>query len=290
MSFGPTGYHDETVFSLLSYYRLHTADENHVAIYTDTPSFYNGKIPGQVEIILVSESKMSEWKGENGYSYRVKVKVLQDAARRFKGNVLYVDTDTVFQKKVTPLYNYLSEGAFVMDASEGALRDNNGGIARKMKRLLKKQHIFKHDRLPAEVELSEEFVVWNSGTVGFNTQTAGNLFCYAENLIDTLYMAYPLYTMEQIAITYYLSEHPLKESKNYIHHYWYFKEFRFLLSQFFDYHKHCTFDELVGLPVLPDPWQASAAKRQYKKMSFWQKQWQKLRHGVKWKIPWYNPN
>lgn len=282
LSFGVPDYYHETVFSLLSYYRLHSADENRVVIYTENGTFFENRIPACVQIIPVPEPTMKEWRGKGGYPYRVKIKVLQDAASRFYGNLLYVDTDTLFLKNIAPLFFLLDQGACIMDSCEGSLRDNKGGIARKMKRVLRKQHTFEHPGLPASASLNENFEVWNSGTVGFNAQLSCDALHYTELLMDTLYNIYPLYTMEQIALTYYFSANQLTESKEFIHHYWYFKEFRKPLRQFFEVNDGKSFHELLVLPSVPDPRELSAGKKRYKQMTFWQKQWQKLRYGKKY--------
>lgn len=290
LAFGGEDYYNETLFSLLSYYRHHPDGENTVVIYTDAPDFFGSRIPRKIDIIETTPEQIKEWKGKKDYPYRVKLKVLQDAVSRFNDNIIYVDTDTVFTNNITTLFKMVSEGAMLMDACEGPLRENNGGIARKMKKILRRQSVFNVPGSSIPVNLTDGFVVWNSGCVGFNRASVDDKLDNAVKLMDILFETYPLYTMEQIALTYYFEQGNLHEAKNHIHHYWYFKEFRQVLRQFFAYHKDIPFPLLIEKAAEIDPVEYSESKRSYKKMSFWQKQRHKLLTGKKWEVPAYKPN
>jgi hypothetical protein len=106
-----------------------------------------------------------------------------------------------------------------------------------------------------------------------------------EELVDELYSKNQLFVMEQIAFNYFFQRKtkPL-ESKNHIHHYWYFKEFRGVLSHFFEHNKSKSFEEMIVEIDKINPEYLSSEKRAYKKMSFWKKQFHKIQKGRKWKI------
>lgn len=290
LAFGGEDYYNETLFSLLSYYRHHLEGENTVVIYTDAPGFFNRQIPRPCILMPLSAIKIGELKGELDFAYRVKIKVMQNAAFNFQGNILYVDTDTVFKKNIGPLYTQLSGGGYLLDVCEGLLKSNKGGIARKMRKFLKKKDTFSHPDLEEPVQLTNSFVVWNSGCVGFNTEYVGKTIDKIEALTDALYKAYPLYLMEQIAISYFIGQKKPNAAVDYIHHYWYFKEFRQVLRQFFSYYKDAPLPLLIEKAAEIDPVEYSESKRSYKKMSFWQKQRHKLLTGRKWEVPAYKPN
>jgi len=289
LSFGNDHYHRETLFSLLSFYKFHSEnDQIKILIYTDTPNFFKEILPPTVQYRTIDSQQINDWKGVLNYIYRLKIKVLQDVCKTYTGNFLFVDTDTVFLKNCTSLYKEIEAGELLLDANEGKLIDNKGGIARKTKRFLKKQNTFSIPSDATTITLSDQFVVWNSGTIGF-TNAIQKTLQSVEELMDVLYVKSKIFIVEQIALSYYFQKiKQPKETKNFIHHYWDFKEFRIVLSDFFNHNADKKFSELISQIHKINPDTLSIEKKNYKKLSFFQKQWRKIATGRKWEIPDYN--
>ena len=280
--YGGDDYYNEALYSLLSYYKYHEVNENRIILYTDNSCFFKKHLPEDVIYVAIYEAKINEWKGSINFVHRVKVKVLQDAAEKFYGSFLYLDTDTYFERNVTELFSMINNGDIVFDRCEGRLIDNPGGIARKMRKFLKKENRFTIASESEPVVIDETFTVWNAGIIGFNSSIAKELL-KVEQLVDVLYSKNQLFIMEQIAFSYFFQKikDPLP-AESYIHHYWYFKEFRKVLKHFFVHHKEKPFLQLRDEIQKIDPQYLSTEKRAYKKMSFWQKQWQRLNNSRKW--------
>ncbi len=291
LSFGNDHYHRETLFSLLSFYKFHSEkDPIIILIYTDTPLFFKEILPATVQYRIINTQQINEWKGPLNYIYRLKTKVLQEVSANYKGNFLFVDTDTVFLKNSTSLFKDIEAGELLLDANEGKLIDNSGGIAKKTKRFLKKQTTFSIPSDENTITLTDQFVVWNSGTIGFTNANQKTLLS-VEELMDLLYIKSKIFIVEQIALSYYFQKiKEPKETKNFIYHYWDFKEFRTVLTDFFDHNATKNLSELITQIHKINPDTLSIEKKKYKKLSFFQKQWRKISIGRKWKIPDYNLN
>ncbi|MGV3459174.1 MAG: hypothetical protein ACO1N9_01840 [Flavobacterium sp.] len=285
--YGGEDYNNEALYSLLSYYNHHTGNENQVVIYTDNVDFFKRYLPINTIYHELQKQTITEWKGDINFIHRVKIKMLQDVAEKYSGNILYLDTDTFFTKNTSDLFGEIAKGTVVLDKLEGPLKDNPGGIAKKMRTFLKNQQSFIIPSFSGAIILTDNFTVYNAGIIGFNSGFSDKLQQILE-LTDVLYSGYRLFVMEQIAVNYFAQQHsPPKTAENYIHHYWYFKEFRAVLKHFFDHNKSKSFTELQKEISRIDPVYLSSEKRAYKKLSFWQRTFRKITKGKRWEIPEY---
>lgn len=289
MAFGSDDYLKETLYSLLSFYKFHSEEDKiNILIYTDSPDYFKKVLPQDVLYHTIDVETITLWKGNLNYIYRLKTKVLQDVCHQYNGNFLFADTDTVFLKNSSTLFQQIAAGELLLDNCEGKLIDNKGGIATKTKRFLKLQNTFSIPSDPETIYIDEQFVAWNSGTIGFTNAIAHTLVC-VEELIDELYAKSNLFVVEQIALSYYFQKliEP-KATNEYLHHYWDFKEFRPVLTDFFNHNKRKNITELIAEIDKIHPQKLAIEKRNYKKLSFLQKQWRKITTGKKWKMPTYN--
>lgn len=285
--YGGEDYNNEALYSLLSYYNFHTVDENQVVLYTDDAAFFKQHLPTGVIYRELDKQTIAEWKGEFNYVHRVKVKALQDIAVNYSGNILSVDTDTYFKGNVASLFEEITKGHIVFDKCEGRLIDNPGGIARKTRAFLKKENRFSLPSSSEIITIDETLTVWNIGVTGLST-AAAEMLVKTEQLIDVLYGKYQFYVMEQIAFNSIFRQKGVPiAAENYIHHYWYFKEFRAVLKHFFEHNKGKTFAQLQQEISKINPEILSEEKRAYKKLTFWQRTFRKITTGKKWQMPKY---
>ncbi|MFM2231056.1 MAG: hypothetical protein RL607_2314 [Bacteroidota bacterium] len=285
VAFGGQDYYNEVLWSLFSLYHCSPNPNCTVHIFTDQVDYLQPQLPPEIQFHALTPEQITAWKGVHNYPYRVKIKVLQHCLQTYSGQWLYVDTDVVFRQPLSTLFEAIAQGTVWMDANEGPLHKNKGGIARKMRYLLQQQNTF---TLPdgTGVTLDTQFEVWNSGCIGV---TAANLpqLQRAEALMDVLYARYPLFSMEQIAVTEAFSTFPLQEAKPILHHYWYFKEFRPVIHAFLQHYS--SWQERLAYAPQWDPWVLSEGKRQYKRKGFWGRTLQKIRYGYRWKNPVFLP-
>jgi hypothetical protein len=284
LSYGGDDYYNEALYSLLSYYKHQEVNENRIILYTDNSNVFKEHLPEDITYVDINDNLINEWKGSINFVHRVKVKVLQNATARYQGNFLYLDTDTCFRQNIAQLFSRIGKGDIVFDRCEGRLVNNPGGIARKMLKFLKRESSFTIPSCVEAIEIDETFTVWNAGIIGFNSSVAEELF-KVEELVDVLYSKNQLFVMEQLAFCYFFQK--VKEpvpAESYIHHYWYFKEFRRVLKHFFSHYKEKSFFQLTDSIHKINPQYLSTEKKAYKRMSFWQKQKQRLIKGCKWQI------
>ncbi|MEW5676059.1 hypothetical protein ABGT15_07070 [Flavobacterium enshiense] len=286
LAVGATDYLNEALFSLLSFCKNNPDTEIKTIIYTDTPDFFRSKTPQNAIVRNISPSELSNWKGPDNFINRVKIKVLQDAVQHYSGSFLFVDSDTVFRKNISEIFIEIDKGELFFDKCEGLLEGKKGGIAKKTRKVLQKQNSFELSTTEKAV-FEKSFVVWNSGVIGLNSSHA-TILKAAEELTDQLYALEKLFVMEQLALSYLFqkSGRP-KSTEKHIHHYWYFKEFRSVLKDFFNVYHLKKFEELVPKTTAIEPETLAIPKLEYKKMSFFQKTTQKILKGYKWKIPKY---
>lgn len=287
LAVGSTDYLNEALFSLLSFFRHNTNFSGKIIVYTDTPGFFENYAFENVIYRSVSSAELKEWKGTDNYTYRIKTKVLQDVSKQYSGSFLFVDTDTVFRKNIASVFNEIDKGELFLDHCEGVLQTKKGGIAKKARAAFRKQNSFVLST-SEKVFFDKSFEVWNSGVVGFNSSHAGILKS-TEELMDLLYGVKKLFVMEQIALSYFFQQATRpKPAENYIHHYWYFKEFRGILHEFFTANQSKTFAELTTEASRLDPEKLAIPKLAYKQKTFFEKTFQKLFYGYKWKTPKYH--
>lgn len=282
--YGGTDYNNEALYSLLSYYKYNAGARVQVVVYTDDAAFFKKHLPDTIIYVDLTPEQLVAWKGEVNFNHRIKIKVLQDACSRFIGNILYSDTDTFYTKNIQPLFDTINNGGILFHKSENTLKQNPGGIARKMRKFLKQHPTFNLPSQPSPIAIDENLAVWNAGSIGFKTEYRDILQSVLE-LTDEFYSRYHLFVMEQVAFNYFFQKISLPQStEDYVGHYWYFKEFRQVLKIFFAHHEGKPLDTLVQEIDTINPEYLSTEKRAYKTMSFWQKQYTKLTKGRKWKI------
>jgi hypothetical protein len=68
----------------------------------------------QIEIYGISTNETQEWISDNGYIYRVKIKAVQWFYQRYKENVVFMDSDIFAVKDITPLFDKIEKGKFLM--------------------------------------------------------------------------------------------------------------------------------------------------------------------------------
>ena len=274
----------EVLFSLLSFYKHNQNSNIQVVIYTDNITFFKKMLPNTICYNEINESKIEFWKGSIKFNHRTKIKVLQDASAKYKGNLMYVDSDTFFKKNCDELFQKIENNEILFDNYEGKLNETKGGIAKKLRSFLNNQNSFSTVSDPEKIYFPDDFEIWNAGIIGFKAEHGNQLQLVLE-LVDELYAKFPIFVMEQLAFNYYFQKISKPcVTQDFIDHYWYFKEFRLVLNDFFSFHKGKSLDELISKIESINPKKLAQEKIAYKKKSFIEKQIHKLVFFRKWKI------
>ena len=262
---GHTDFIHEAIYSILSLYQV---EKNagmlfQIVIYTDNAPYFQSFLPQEVRYQTLAPETVQEWKSNPPFVHRVKIKMIEDCMLHFEGNILYMDTDTVFRESPLPLFEKIADGKYIMHEKEGKLSNKSNPLFSKLARFFRKTPHF----LNNSVTITPDFEMFNAGVLGFSSKELQKDISRILALSDTLYAQYPKHVMEQIAFTHYFSLQSLPETaQKEIYHYWFYKEFRKVLNGFFQKNKQKTQAELLAkLPEINPEKNYTPTK----KPSFW---------------------
>jgi hypothetical protein len=220
---------NEALFSLLSYLRQPACAT--AVIYTDNPAHFQAVLGelASIAYVTIPASQWREWRGEIDFVHRVKIKVLQHATTHYVGQLLYVDTDTIFTLPLASLFAALERGERFMHLNEGRLGDGNS-LNRKINRALQRAN--GSPALGGRI-IGPQTQMYNAGVLGFRSRDAP-LLAEVLTLTEQLYLLYPKHVMEQLAFNVVWAQAgPVYEATKWVHHYWDLKEIRPVLAELF---------------------------------------------------------
>ncbi|HUH50798.1 MAG TPA: hypothetical protein VLZ11_01725 [Flavobacterium sp.] len=276
---------NEAVFALLSYYAHHKEDENKIIVYTDNSAYFKKRLPQSIEYIALDKETIKKWKGAIDFIHRAKIELLRDFATRYTGNVLYLDSDTYFRTNISILFEHIQNGNAVMSLEEGAINSSPIKHLKDFDRYFKKNN---HQLTIGNTSFrfKKDVRMYNAGIIGTRVPESARLFDEALRITDYIYPEHPSHVVEQFAFSYLLQTQNQRviEAEPLIHHYWYFKEFRVILKDFFETYKDKSFEELLLLYTKINPEYLGGEKLRYKNASFTEKLRIKITSFRKWKI------
>jgi hypothetical protein len=241
LCYGKARVFDECVFSLLSLSRMYPKGlpaNTQIWIYTDNAEWFRSfaDCPLPLHYREIDDATIKEWRGKINFVHRVKIEALADLMNSKEGNVLYLDTDTLFIQPIDNILRNINEDQRYMHIDEGVVSSSPTLVLQKLNAHLKKS---------AHTRPLMNMPMWNAGVLGFNTGRKGLLRDVLE-FTDREYPLFPKHVVEQFAFSVYLgNEGKLKEAAPYIFHYWNLKEMEQVLSSFFAYFKSKNWQELV---------------------------------------------
>ena len=281
LAYGSPDLHAEAVYSLLSYYQV-AQSAVQVLIYTDAAAALKqvlGERPG-VHYPAVTPAEWQRWRGSSNKVYLLKIGVLTHAAQHYPGNLLFVDTDTVWQVDPAPLFAQIERGQFVMHVSEGKLATGNE-LSRKIYRRLK-GHVFAVAQ--RTLSISDKTVLYNSGVLGLSSALAAQL-AEVVQLADQLYAAYNKHMMEQLAFSMWFGETgEIAEAAPYVLHYWNLKAARPVLTHVFQQHAPHSLAAFYEKATALNLRELHEAELRYRALPSWRRTLLKL-VGRHWQMP-----
>jgi hypothetical protein len=281
LAYGSAALHAEAIYSLLSYYQV-AQPAAQVLIYTDAPASFEqvlGERP-DVHYPSVTPVEWQSWRGSSNKVYLLKIGVLTHAAQHYPGNLLFVDTDTIWQADPAPLFAQIEHGQFVMHVSEGQLATGNE-LSRKIYRRLKGQIFSVGQR---EFVIDSATVLYNSGVLGLSSALAAQLVGVVA-LADELYAAYDKHMMEQLAFSMWFGKtKAIAEAAPYVLHYWNLKAARPLLTHVFEQHARHSLQAFYEKATALDLAGLHESEMRYRALPGWRRMLLKL-VGRQWQIP-----
>lgn len=235
-AYGQPGIRQEAAYSILSAYAAGggTLGGAQVVVYTDAPAEFRALLgaPPELHYQEVAAAQWQQWRGAIDFVHRVKIEVLRHAAAHYPGRLLYLDTDTVFERPPAEVLGWLAAGPRLMHAAEGTL-GRGGYLNRKIGRYLRRHRFASACGGPA---LGPATPMYNAGVLGLHP-TDAPLLDQVLCLTEELHRFYPKHVMEQLAFSAVLSAAgPVRAAAPGIFHYWNLKEARPLLAAFFERH------------------------------------------------------
>jgi hypothetical protein len=244
-------YRREAKFSMLTALaQLKRGESLCIRVMTDRPQDYAG---WPVDTIALDEQTMAQWQGENGYHHRRKACAIAQGLK-LAHKTLFVDTDTLFLESPHRVFERIGPGRYVMDRFEydwSYVCDRPDYV--KLGRCLQAHGISSHN----------SFKLYNSGLCGVTDGDTPLLEASIRLIDEWTRGSFDIHTIEQIALSFAMRNHPVQEAKKFIYHY--FAEKRFfhaMQKHFFTRHGEQFRPELPALctevprckPV-PSPWQ-----------------------------------
>jgi hypothetical protein len=273
---GPAELRAEAYYSLLSYYKV-AAKPTQILIYTDAPEAFVQVLGERPEITYpaVTATQWREWRGSSNKVFMLKIGVLTHAATHYPGNLLFVDTDTIWQRDPAPLFEQIAQGQLIMHVIEEQMSTGNV-LSRKVYKHLKDLTFTAGQR---QIRLTPETLLYNSGVLGFPSAMATEL-PYITSLADQFFAAYDKHIMEQLAFSIYFHlSAPVA-----VLHYWNLKAARPYLARVFEKYAGQPLDELYQRATALDLPGLHEAELAYRNLPGWRRTLLKLQ-GRRWQMP-----
>lgn len=220
-----------------------------VTVITDLPQYLFASLSGysNVRIDVVDSQTSQDWISDCGVNmFRVKILALMYYVNKYKTDVLFVDSDTLFVDRLEYVFDCIDRGNFVMNFRCMSLKEvmarfggveadsiNNDDTRIRValyKKLYERGEInssfsSKNYRVP------KDFAPYNSGIIGFK-YAARELLTDVLDLCDTLYLSENYVCSEEFAFSliFYLTGAETIQCNRCVYHYFYDKRTRLLLS------------------------------------------------------------
>lgn len=201
----------QTAFSILSLleYLVGSDFEYRIAVYTDEPAFFQ-KL--EVDTVEVSAARLLDWKGEIDFVHRSKICVMLDAAERYEGKIMFLDSDNCLFQNPTDFLQNWDENTVIMEKLEYELQSPADLVGKKYKRFFKKTDSF----AGYKVDMTQQ--CWNSGIIGL-PETAQKQLPEVLKVCDEMHKQFNKHLSEQMAFSIVMSKHfQVVPFKDYTYH------------------------------------------------------------------------
>ncbi len=283
LAYGLADIRSEAIYSILSYDAVAGADgDTRILIYTDDAPAFQQLLGPRSDVLypVVQADQWQQWRGAANKVYLLKIGVLEHAATHYPGNLLFLDTDTIWRRNPGPLFAAIEAGRFLMHQNEGRLISGNL-LSRKIYRRLRGQNFQVAGR---NYSLAPTTELFNSGVIAFRSDKA-YLLKEVMALAEQLYAAYNKHMMEQLAFSLrFAAEGVITDVPDYLWHYWNLKEARPAITNVVTgYSREQAPDLLARFQQLGLP-ELHQQELAYRQLPGWRRTWRKLT-GRRWQMP-----
>lgn len=210
----------QSVFSAASLLKKFPDFSDRIVFYTDQAAhlreFFGSD--NRISIVEISKGDLAAWGGPHKFIHRIKLEILLDASRKWPGNILYLDGDTLFVESPEEILERLRQNYTLMHVREYTFKTAQGVLPRKIAKFAQRTRF----TLPTGqvLRFTEDTAMWNAGVIGVPSDHR-QLIERALQLTDVLYEKYKKHVMEQLAVSYCLGESSeVMPTDDVILHYW----------------------------------------------------------------------
>jgi hypothetical protein len=189
----------------------------------------------QIEFNVLEQDKIKEWIDKcNGLLYVLKPRIMLEFLEERQACGILVDTDTFFVKNPEPLFRSVEEGNLVMHLEEWPITHRPRVCA-----FFQNKTFYRLDK--SKYGILSDFNMWNAGVVGACPR-------YQKLLYEIIHLTEQMSNdsewpeeekrfCEQISCSYYFQKQDerLLPAEEYIIHYWFYKQCRYLLMRYFNF-------------------------------------------------------
>jgi lipopolysaccharide biosynthesis glycosyltransferase len=210
----------QSIFSAASLLKKYPEFSDRIVFYSDHAEqlrHFFGK-DERISVVEISAGELAAWGGPHKFIHRIKLEILLDASRKWSGNILYLDGDTIFIDSAENILGRLRQNYTLMHVREYTFKTAQGILPRKIAKFAQRTRF----TLPTGqvLRFTEDSAMWNAGVIGVPSDQR-QLIERALQLTDVLYEKYQKHVMEQLAVSYCLSESSeVMPTDDVILHYW----------------------------------------------------------------------
>ena len=287
-SYGSIDILNECCYSILSLLKQRLNPEKiQIVIYTDNKEYFSFLPSTHISFVEMSAETITDYKGPYSFVHRLKIKIIQDCITRFEGKILYADSDTYFLKPIDTLFDKIDVSNFLMCNNEGSINVAGNKVFEKLSKFIRENASYLKEH---NIPILENVIMWNAGIIGF-TSPNKELMNKVLHTNDAIFEKFKSHIVEQLSFCYQLQMHGnVHKSTDYVFHYWNLKEFRIVLTEFFQHHlSTSTLIEMIQDIDSIRPDVLILPKLEYESLSFIKKNLRKLMwHKRRWKFPAYS--
>lgn len=191
-----------------------------IIVLTDMPERFDWlKVRLPLDARLLTREHLPELSGPHGFVLRAKIAVMAQIHSETKGNLLFIDTDTILRGRLEKIFRRMEAGECFLHKREWPLSKG-----RKLHPELCPSDLDFTLASGTRIQIDGETQMWNSGVVGI-PDSRGDLLRDALDLCDQYYKIYPGWHVEQFSLSIILQHTGrLLGCRQKIFHYWHSKE------------------------------------------------------------------
>ena len=232
---------NETIYSLLSlYYTCSDLDGIQIIILTDRNMDWSGltkyipEAKQNLSIAYIEDEVIEEWTNWGTYPFTIKIKAIEYVLKKYKGKLIFIDSDTFILKDIGDLFNKISKDRFVMLFANHL--DFWGLKETGMYESLFAQIEIKHERMIFQKDTFEiplSFRHYNSGIIGICYENY-NILEEVLALSNLAFQKYHMVVAEEFAYACTFQKYGrIHTCDSFVFHYLYAKWARFFGARFF---------------------------------------------------------